>query len=353
MRILEAITPSRIGGAEVHVTALARALAARGDTARVFCPAGRPFLAYLEEHGITPLSWPTTGKVDPVTTLRLADALRGEGCDLLHTHLSTASFLGGLAARMAGVPCVATVHGFTSALWYRTAHRLIAVSAAVKAYMVEQGLPAERIRVVHNGVALERYFPLAAAAAKRALGLDPAWPVAGIIGRLAPEKGQALAIAGWPRVLAKAPAARLLLVGDGEDALTLSDQVEARGLGDRVIFAGFQADPLPYFAASDIVLMPSRKEGLGLAAIEAMALERPVLAARVGGLPEVVADGETGLLLPGDPDSFADATLALVADPARRAAMGRAGRARVAAHFHAETQFALLREVLADAANAA
>jgi glycosyltransferase involved in cell wall biosynthesis len=349
MRILEVITPSRIGGAETHVTALAQALAARGDAVQVFCPAGRPFVAYLAERGITPLSWTTTGKVDPVTTLRLVEIIRAERMELVHAHLSTAAFLGGIAARMAGVPCVATVHGFTSVLWYRPAHRLIAVSEAVKMHLLHQGIPEERVRVVHNGVALERFSPAPPAAAKRALGLDPDLPVAGIVGRLSAEKGQAVALAAWARVAEAHPGARLLLVGDGDAAETCLALAAELGIADLVTFTGFQADPTPYLAACDVVLMPSLREGLGLAALEAMALERPVVASRTGGIPEAVRDGETGLLVPpDDAAALADAILTLFADPARCTAYGQAGRARVAAHFNAETQFCLLRAVLTD-----
>ncbi len=349
MRILELITPSRIGGAEVHVTALAQALAARGDHARVFCPTGRPLVAYLQARGIEPLSWKTTGKIDPATVLRLANLIRAERLELIHAHLSTASFLGSLAARMTGVPCVATVHGFTSLFWYGMAHRLIAVSAAVRDHLLTQGIPAERIRVVHNGISLTRYTSVPAAEAKRALGLPADAPVAGVVGRLSPEKGQAVALEAWTRVAAARPGARLLLVGAGADDDALRVRAAELGLEALVHFAGFQDDPAPYLSACDVVLVPSLKEGLGFAALEAMALERPVVASNTGGLPEAVADGETGLLVPpGDASALADAVLALIADPTRRAALGRAGRARVEAHFDADRQFDQLRRVLAE-----
>jgi glycosyltransferase involved in cell wall biosynthesis len=150
-------------------------------------------------------------------------------------------------------------------------------------------------------------------------------------------------------VAAARPGARLLLVGAGADDDALRVRAAELGLEALVHFAGFQDDPAPYLSACDVVLVPSLKEGLGFAALEAMALERPVVASNTGGLPEAVADGETGLLVPpGDASALADAVLALIADPTRRAALGRAGRARVEAHFDADRQFDQLRRVLAE-----
>lgn len=349
MRILEFITPSRIGGAETALAAAVRWLETHGDTVTTLVPQGRPIVQYLLDRGITPLTWRTSGKVDPVTLVRLAGLLRTERIDCLHAHLSTAAFLGGLAAGMAGIPSVATVHGFTGAMWYRSVGRLVAVSHAVKAHLVGQGIPDSRIAVVHNGVALNRYTPTPAAAAKASLDLDPDAPVAAVVGRLAPEKGQETAVRAWRRVVDQHPRARLLLVGDGALLEPLRALAEELELGDAVRFAGFQSDPRPFMTAADVVLLPSLSEGLPLAALEAMALGRPVIASDVGGLPEVVLPGETGLLLPaGDAGALADAALSLFANPARAADLGAAGRARVEAHFDADRQFGLLRQVLGE-----
>ncbi len=340
MRVYEIITPSRIGGAETQVAALTRALREAGDNVTVFCPAGRPFAAYLTEQGLRPVTWKTHGKFDPVTLFRHAAFIRREGIDVVHAHLSTGAWLGSLAAHLAGRPCVATVHGFTSVGWYRGADRLVAVSGAIRDHLVGQGIATEKVVVIPNGIDLTRYTVQPIAEAKAALGL-PAAPRVGAVGRLSPEKGQDVLLRAWPAVRQALPDARLVLIGDGKMADPWHALAEELGIAASVEWAGFLADPRAQMAACDVIAVPSRKEGLGLAAVEAMALGRPVAAAAVGGLREVVTPDSGLLIPPDDPPALADALLRLLATSVT------GGRARAEAAFSLTRQVTELRALFA------
>jgi glycosyltransferase involved in cell wall biosynthesis len=174
---------------------------------------------------------------------------------------------------------------------------------------------------------------------RRALGLDAAAPVVGVVGRLEAQKGHTYLLDAWPDVRRDFPGARLLVVGDG----ALRAELEARALGPglhgSVTFTGFRADVPRVLAALDVLVLPSLYEGMPLTVIEASAMGLPVVATAVDGTPEVVRDGETGRLVPpARPAALADALRALLADPARARAMGRAGRAHVLARFDLDTQ---------------
>jgi glycosyltransferase involved in cell wall biosynthesis len=341
LRIAQYITPSQIGGAEVHVAALAEKLKERGHAVTVICPRGRPLARELMARGL-PLRDPITiGKLDPIMLARLAVWLRRERIQVIHTHLSTASLLGSWAARLAGIPALATVHGLNTRTCFNWARAIIAVSNAVKQHLVAQGLPAERITVIHNGVDLRAMSHSRGGGVdvRAQWGLPKQAPVLVTVGRLAPQKGhryllEAVEILSrderWREL-------RLLVVGTGALLAQLQREAEERGLGERVTFCGFHRDVLPFLQASDIFVLPSVQEGLSLSALEAMALAKPVVACRVGGTPEVVVDGETGLLVaPGEPGELAHALERLMSDPSQARAMGEAGKRRVQEAFDLE-----------------
>ena len=176
------------------------------------------------------------------------------------------------------------------------------------------GLASGSVRVIYNGVPDTPVAPLP----RRVEG-----PVIGSVGRLSHEKGHDVML----RALAALPDVTGVLVGDGPDRSSLEALARELGLGDRLIMPGWQADPRPWLPTFDVFVMPSRLEALGLAMIEAMLASRPVAASSVGGIPEVVRDGETGILVPpDDPAALADALRLMLGDPARRERMGTLGR---------------------------
>lgn len=338
MRVYQFITPTQIGGAELHLVALCRKLAARGHRITAICPRGRPLVGELRRHGIDAWTPRTTGKIDPLTLARLAVRLRRDRVDVLHTHLSTASIVGGLAARLAGVPAVASVHGLNRRTCFNYSPRIIAISEAVRRHLTEQGLPDSRITVIHNGVDLERYRQAPDAGVVRAeLGFSADEFVIGAVGRLWPEKGHIYLIEALALAARAGLSARLLIVGEGRRRQMLAQAAGRFGVADRVALVGFQRDVRPYQAAMDICCLPSLKEGLSLSALEAMALGKPVIASRAGGTPEVVVEGETGILVePASAAALAEAILALARDRPRARRMGEAGRVRVQRHFDLE-----------------
>lgn len=350
LKILEAITPSRIGGAEVCTVKICHAFADQGVQTDLFCPAGRPFVDYSRRQGLEPITWQTYGKVDPLTVIRLARLIRQRGYGLIHTHLSTASLLGACAARMVGVPSVAHVHGLNSATCYRLSNLLIAVSEAVRQHICSQGISPAKVKVVHNGIDMNRFVPRSLQEAKQVLGYMTDQPLVGLFGRLSPEKGHRTALAAMVELARAYPGIRLLLVGDGPDRDLLARLAGDLGIAGLVDMIGFQEDVRPLIAACDVVMVPSLKEGFGLVAVEAMAMARPVVATEVGGLPEVVAEGQTGLLVPPEDPSALAAALEVVLKQGELATiMGMRGRQRAEACFNQQTQSGRLLRVLLDA----
>ncbi|MCL5104503.1 MAG: glycosyltransferase family 4 protein [Armatimonadetes bacterium] len=351
LRVLEAITPSRIGGAEVYVADLCRELPALDAEIELFCPAGRPFVEYAKSLDLNPITWKTHGKLDPITIVKLAGLIKRDRIDVTHTHLSTASLLGALAAKLAGIPSVAHVHGLNSAACFKRSSLVIAVSKAVKRHLCAQGLPENRVRVVHNGVDMDKFFPMPIDDVKREQGFDPETPIFGVFGRLSSEKGQRVAIEAFALLLKDAPTARLILTGDGNDRPALEDLVRSLGIEARVRFVGFVPDIRGLIAACDAVIVPSLKEGFGLVAVNAMAMERPVVATTVGGLPEIVLDSETGFLNPpNDPKSIARSLMLLVQDKPLSERMGRQGRIRARECFEIKARIGEVLALLKEAA---
>jgi glycosyltransferase involved in cell wall biosynthesis len=250
-----------------------------------------------------------------------------------------------VAAALAGARIIYTKHGLAYAeeqsLQVRSplpvlkraavnlfAHRIVAVSEAVRQALVASGAAPGRIRVIPGGVALGPFtaVPPNAAAVPAVLGA---------LGRLGREKGFDVLLGA----MSKLPPgeARLLLGGDGTQQEALSREIHVLGLADRVTMTGLVTDVPAFLAQIGIFILPSRSEGLGLVAVEAMAAGRPVIATNVGGIPEVVVDGETGVLVPPeDPAALAAAIHSLLADPVLAARMGQAGRRRARELFSAE-----------------
>jgi len=275
--------------------------------------------------------------------------IRRERVVLVHTHTSKAGFVGRLAAWLAGVPVILhTPHGHIFYGYYGPA--LTAVFVALErlaarltdriVVLTERGIEEhlargigrrEQFRVIPSGVdldAVRRGAPSYEAARGR-LGVDPESRLIVGLGRLEPVKGFQLLIEALPLICSAVPATRLLLVGDGSLRDELGARARALGVGERVQMAGARLDAAAFLAAADLVVVPSLNEGMGRVLVEAMALGRPVVATRVGGIPAVMVEGETGSLVPpGDPPALARAASELLKDPGLRQRMGEAGRRR-------------------------
>ena len=215
--------------------------------------------------------------------------------------------------------------------------RFIAVSEADRAWLLANGVRAHHIAVVTNGVDTTRFQPADRAAARAALGLAADAAILLVPARLEPRKDQVVLLAALSSLREAVPGAQVLFAGGGPLATVLPALAAATGLGQAVRFLGLRDDIPSLMAAADVVVLPSRMEGLPLAVLEAMACARPVVATAVGGVAEAVADGETGRLVPaGDPAALAAALAALLNDPDLAHAMGQQARQVALARFRIE-----------------
>jgi len=212
--------------------------------------------------------------------------------------------------------------------------RLITVSESLKRKIISEGRTGAPIITIPNGVDLVGDASKRIGKVRSSLNIPEEAPLIGIIARLEPEKGHQYFIGAAAEVLKVKPAARFLIVGEGSCYSHLRDQVKRLGLSESVIFTGQRDDVPELVTALDVVVLSSVREAQGLSLLEAMALAKPVVATRVGGIPEVVQHGESGLLVPpADSAALAGAILELLDDPARSALMGRRGQELVKEKF--------------------
>lgn len=287
----------------------------------------------------------TTRRQYPQALWRLAQLLRRERVAVLHAHCFDPSWLGLIAAHLAGVPFVFTRHHSDHHIrinkhWHtrvdgwcaRRADHVIAVSQITRQIMIEvEGVPAEQITVVYNGMEPLRE-PMAESVARVRAELNfTDERVCLMIGRLHEEKGHRYLFEAIPQILEHVGRVVFLLAGDGPHRALLEREARARGLQGVVRFLGRRADVPELIALSSLVTLPSLAESFGFAVLEAMSLGKPVVAALTGGIPEVVANGSTGLLVPQkDSQALADAICRVLQNPAEAQAFGEAGRRRAA-----------------------
>lgn len=285
----------------------------------------------------------------------VADRLRRLGAIHLHVHFGNAACtVGMLAARMARLPYSYTLHG-PSELFEPQTHRLaekvanaafvvcISRFARSQAMLFADPIHWPKLKIVHCGVDPARYDR-----PRRDSGQEFAELL--FVGRLAAVKGLPVLFDALERLKDRGVAARLTLVGDGPERAQLEREAAGRGLGGAVRFVGHQSQQAvaERLAEADLFVLPSFAEGVPVVLMEAMASRTAVVATRIAGVPELVEDGVSGLLVPpGDADALAAALAALIADPARRARMGEAGRAQVAAEHDAGREAAWLLRIMA------
>ncbi len=232
---------------------------------------------------------------------------------------------------------------------WKHADRIIAVSHAVARSVERLGVETERVSVVHNGIDVSAVRGLARIETKLTTALPAAGLLVGCVARLEPVKGVADLVRAAGLLASERPDVSFVVVGGGSQEALLMSLARDLGVADRIVFTGSVVPSAGILSRCDVAVVPSLSEGLGLVALEAMALGIPVVATRVGGLPEVVEDGVTGRLVPpNDPRAIAGAVAPLLEDPQRRAAMGAAGLERVEREFSVDLMVARHLEIYRD-----
>jgi len=359
IKILYFIEALGLGGTEIQLCELLKHLNGEKYQPIVACIHSRgPLLQAISSLGVRIVEFGSGGRISGVWGLslvfRLSRFLKRERISVLHAYLLPTYVLGMLAASLAGTPVKImserNVDYYEKKRYRRRrfkvaghiaqqlANVIIVNAEAIKRYIIEQhGTPASKIHIVYNGVAFERFdVDNNVQAMKDELGLPLTAPVLGIVASLQPKKDHRTFFEALRIVIDKAPVVQTLVIGDGPLKNELQKRVSELGISSNVRFLGIRRDVPSLLALVDIVVLSSKREGCPNAIMEAMAARKPVVATDVGGVSELVVNGETGLVVsPQNPERLAQGILFLLHNRNKANAMGRAARKRVEQHFSA------------------
>jgi glycosyltransferase involved in cell wall biosynthesis len=352
-----------VAGGQLIALAFARAAHARGDRVLFLSPSTGPFTELVEREGLDVRIVDVSRIFRVRGAARLVRTLRRERVDVLHTHTAVAAnIVSRVAGRLAGIEVVSHIHienhfraNIVARALYekldnitaRLAARVLTVSHSTRDTLIAQGYPESLVEVVHNGIGVAVQSKPTGGGLREDLGVPANTPLIGEVARLCDVKGQRELIEAASRV----PGVHVALVGDdleqgGAYRGLLEELVRARSVDDRVHLLGFRPDAAELMEQFDVVVLPSWIEGLPGVALEAMARGKPVIATSVGGTPELVVDGVTGILVPPrDPAALAAAILELTSDPDRARSLGAAGRDRALRDFSEAAMTARVLEV--------
>ncbi len=355
LRIAHVDAEKGFSGGEVQVFLLMEGLRERGHANVLLCPPGSRAETEARSRGFETIGVRMSGDLDLGSVPKLKRAIESWKPDVVHLHTARATWLGGLAAKLAKVPAITTrrmdkplKRGWRQRLVYDSlVERAVAISPAVLLALRDGGVPEGKRRLIPSTVPPHADDPAARLRIRRALEAEDGSVVLLSLASLIRRKGLDVLL----DAIAKLPDADLVLwiAGDGPERSALEEQAERLGVSRRVRFLGRREDARDLLAGCDVFVLPSRKEGLGVAALQAMGAGRPVVATRVGGL----ADAAVGdLVEPEDADGLARAIERLRRDPKLREELGSAGRSRVRERFHpshmVDAYEKLYREVLAE-----
>lgn len=359
MKIVHVETGRHLYGGAQQVLWLMAALQARDCDGVLVCAEDSAIERHARDAGLPVLALPCAGDLDLRFGFQLHAYLKSEQPDIVHCHSRRGADLqSGRAAQRAGIPAVISRRvdnrdpRWLARVRYAPYARIVAISGAIADILVEDGVDARRITVIRSAVDAARFDPMPDCAAFRSdFGLDGDAIVLFCVAQFIPRKGHRFLLEALSGLRHRFPKLRAILFGQGPLETELRALATNLELGGVVQFAGFREDLDDYLGCADLLVHPALEEGLGVAALKASAAAVPVIAFAAGGLPEAVADGESGILLPpGDTAALLEAIADLADDPERRTRYGTAGRLRMQSDFStavmADRHLALYRDML-------
>ncbi|MDH3603178.1 MAG: glycosyltransferase family 4 protein [Candidatus Tectomicrobia bacterium] len=329
-------------GGEQQVLYLSQALRAHGYDNMTICPPHSALYQRTRDAGLPAYGLRMHHELDLIAAWKLGRYLQRQQVDILHMHAPHAHTIGLLACVLA--PRVRQVvsrrvdfapirNRFSRWKYGRPQVQYLTVSNAVRQVMLGSGIPDAQVQTIHSGIDLKRCEHVPDASPL----FSPGTRVIGTVGHLAGHKGHRYLLDAMQLILQEEPSVGLAIAGTGDLREELEAQAEALGITQQVCFTGFRHDILSFIRDLEIFVFPSNLEGLGTSVLDAMALGKPVVATQAGGIPEMVQDGVTGLLVPPrDPKALAQAILQLLRQPTLSTRFGEAGAQRVKEHFTAE-----------------
>jgi glycosyltransferase involved in cell wall biosynthesis len=365
VRVLEVMATGTNGGAQEHVYSLVTRFNPECYEVRVVSLSHGSSVRRLQKAGIdvTVIDEPD----DRAAARELADSVASFAPEIIHNHMYRAEVIGTRAALLLGEKgckrpaVISTVHSSrircvddrqTLRQLTPLMDRLIVVSRAIEEKVREEGRVGAPVSLIYNGVDLQRYnHQQPCCTLHDEYGIPEDAPIVGVVARLEAEKGHRTLVDAWPEVLAAVPNAWLLIVGEGSERDSLEAEAASLGVSERVVFTGRREDVPAVTAALDVSVLPSYREAQGLSVLEAMALSRPVVASNVGGIPEMIEDGVTGLLVPpNDCDALAAALIKLLTNHPYADMIARRGHDLVHERFCIELMVNSIESIYDEAA---